>query len=198
MLQRLGSDYGGWYIDLDLIPEGSTILSAGVGEDISFDIELINRKNCQIIGIDPTEKSEAFVKRCPIRNFTFLNKALWYNQQPVKIYRNKKASEVSDSVSKTNRGVSPDLFYWAETVTIPELLQQYPNVSVLKIDIEGAEYEVLQHLTSLLVPQVCVEFHHRYLTEYTEQDTQECMQRMLTLGYQILHSEEHGTLFARK
>ena len=43
----VGTQYGGWCIDLDLIPEKSTIISAGVGEDISFDKELIKLKNEQ-------------------------------------------------------------------------------------------------------------------------------------------------------
>ena len=36
----MGSDYGGWSLSPDLIPESSTIISAGVGEDITFDLHL--------------------------------------------------------------------------------------------------------------------------------------------------------------
>ena len=43
-MQYLGTEYGGWLVDLDLIPERSTIVSAGIGEDISFDLELIRQK----------------------------------------------------------------------------------------------------------------------------------------------------------
>jgi hypothetical protein len=43
-IELLGTDYGGWLIDLDLIPRGSTIISAGVGEDISFDLEQCIKK----------------------------------------------------------------------------------------------------------------------------------------------------------
>ena len=48
-MQYLGTEYGGWLVDLDLIPERSTIVSAGIGEDISFDLELIRQKRCNVI-----------------------------------------------------------------------------------------------------------------------------------------------------
>ena len=30
--ELVGTQYGGWCVSLDLIPEGSTVISAGVGE----------------------------------------------------------------------------------------------------------------------------------------------------------------------
>ena len=67
----LGTDYGGWIVDLDMIPQGSTVISAGVGEDISFDLELINRYSCRVIGIDPTPKSHKFIQsQEELKNFT--------------------------------------------------------------------------------------------------------------------------------
>lgn len=54
---HLGTNYGGWtFIDNNRM-KNQFIISAGLGEDASFDIELINKYNCKIISIDPTPRA---------------------------------------------------------------------------------------------------------------------------------------------
>jgi len=52
-----GTNYGGMIIADHISLENSIILSAGSGEDLTFDIELINKYQCQIILIDPTPRA---------------------------------------------------------------------------------------------------------------------------------------------
>ena len=55
--KRLGSDYGGWnFIDKPYL-KNTTIISAGCGEDVSFDIEFMNYYESNVIFIDPTPRS---------------------------------------------------------------------------------------------------------------------------------------------
>ena len=57
-MQKLGTNYGGWYIPKDIkLDENSIVYSAGVGEDISFDLLLSNKYNSNIILIDPTKRA---------------------------------------------------------------------------------------------------------------------------------------------
>ena len=54
---HLGSDYGGWsFVDDDDL-EGSTIISAGLGEDASFDVEFASKYNAKVIVVDPTPRA---------------------------------------------------------------------------------------------------------------------------------------------
>ena len=54
---RLGSDYGGkLLVNLPSL-EGGVVISAGVGEDASFDIEFAARFNARVILIDPTPRA---------------------------------------------------------------------------------------------------------------------------------------------
>lgn len=53
----MGSNYGGWSFFDDKDLENKIIISAGLGEDASFDIELINKYNCKIIAVDPTPRA---------------------------------------------------------------------------------------------------------------------------------------------
>lgn len=54
---RLGSDYGYWEFLENKNLYNSTIISAGVGEDISFDIEFLNKFKGDIIFVDPTPRA---------------------------------------------------------------------------------------------------------------------------------------------
>lgn len=53
----IGSDYGGWSFQENKNLENKFIISAGLGEDASFDIELINKYNCKVIIVDPTPRA---------------------------------------------------------------------------------------------------------------------------------------------
>jgi FkbM family methyltransferase len=187
-VQKIGTEYGSSTVDLDLIPFGSTVISAGVGEDISFDLELINRKNCRIIGIDPTEKAKRYIEKNPNEKFHFLQKALCASSNNlVRIYKNNNPEWVSESITPRHHSVSPMDFYEAEPITLKELLEQYKNVSVLKLDIEGAEYDVINSIDKLDIPQIFVSFHH-FCTDFTPEDTQKCINRLLDMDYKLVYS----------
>ena len=49
----LGTEYGGWsFVDEDNL-KNCTIISAGIGEDASFDIEFASKYDARIIIVDP-------------------------------------------------------------------------------------------------------------------------------------------------
>jgi hypothetical protein len=55
---RLGTHYGGWFLPEQIpLDANSFVVSAGVGEDISFDLTLQARTGCKILLLDPTERA---------------------------------------------------------------------------------------------------------------------------------------------
>lgn len=56
-LDRLGSEYGGWVFVPDEGFTGSTLLSCGLGEDASFDIEFAKKYNAKVVMVDPTPRA---------------------------------------------------------------------------------------------------------------------------------------------
>jgi len=56
-LLRLGSEYGGWVFAPDDSLVGATILSCGLGEDASFDIEIARLYQAQVVIVDPTPRA---------------------------------------------------------------------------------------------------------------------------------------------
>ena len=58
-IDRLGTKYGGWILPKDIeLNEDSVVYSAGVGEDISFDILLSDKYKCNIVLIDATKRAK--------------------------------------------------------------------------------------------------------------------------------------------
>jgi FkbM family methyltransferase len=194
-MRVIGSEYGGWAVDLDLIPNGSTIISAGVGEDITFDEGLITLKNCRVIGIDPTEKARKHVEKKGSSKIIFLQKVLSARDgQTIKIYKSANPDWVSESINPNHQGVSRLDCYEAPTISLRSLLETYDNVSILKMDIEGAEYEVLNSICELNIPQVCIEFHH-FCTDVSDEDTNRCIKHLEQMGYVVAYrSPLKGTI----
>ncbi|MBN1848824.1 MAG: FkbM family methyltransferase [Deltaproteobacteria bacterium] len=195
-LTYIGTDWGGWTVDLDLIPSGSTVLSAGLANDFSFDVELIRRKGCFVVGVDPTglaQDAYSYFQThgiLPRNRFSFVQKALY--GETGKIIRLGGAAK---TVFYQGEGGET-----AETVSLRDLLDQFQNISVLKMDIEGSEYSVLQHTDQLKVPQICIEFHHWLNREgdqypsadvehhYSLQDTKGMIYKIKKMGYKLVHT----------
>jgi FkbM family methyltransferase len=56
-LLRLGTDYGGWTFEPSADLQDSVIVSCGLGEDASFDIEFASRFCAKVIIVDPTPRA---------------------------------------------------------------------------------------------------------------------------------------------
>lgn len=69
-LTRLGTPWGGLHVDLDLITPKSLVVSAGLAGDISFDLDLIDKRDCYVVGVDPTNLSERTVLSLRIRRIS--------------------------------------------------------------------------------------------------------------------------------
>lgn len=151
LIKRFGSAWGGWSIDVSLLRYNSYVISAGLAHDISFDIELMNfDKTLKIIGIDPTDVSQQTVESIPVDckdRFTFIKKAL-----------HPTASQVVIG-GEANSILTPRGGRVYDATPLNALLEQY-DVSLLKMDIEGSEYPLIDALNSLRVSQMCVEWHH--------------------------------------
>jgi FkbM family methyltransferase len=58
-LLRLGSSYGGWTFEPSSDLQRSKVLSCGLGEDASFDVEFASAFNATVIIVDPTPRAIA-------------------------------------------------------------------------------------------------------------------------------------------
>jgi len=189
---------------LDLIPEHSTVLSAGIGLNISPEIELIQKKNCKVIALDPSFLAREFLSKIPhMPNFLWLPSALSFSNKSMSFYENTDPTgeDTMGSPDKTHACIfgKKSVSYEVDCIAFNDFLKLAEDVSYLKIDIEGGEYDVLRDLTQLNIPQVTVEFHHFSSKIFTEKDTQEILRMFEQLGYKYFdYGDGCEFLFVKK
>ena len=158
----LGSKYGGWFFcDLESLKD-SFVISAGVGTDVSFDIELMQKYNNKIIFIDPTplaithlnevihaignKKTQDYSQdgNQPISSYEleYLNKnnffieksALYKNSKDVvRFYKPKNSEHVSHSISNWQNNYSNSTPYIdVSTTDLSSVIKNY-NIENLNI-----------------------------------------------------------------
>lgn len=142
-LERFGSNWGGWTINSSLVRDGDLILSGGIADDTSFEASMLKRFKVKFIGIDPTEEAQRHVSKHSgeLRsNFVFLNVAI--------------AGQDCDTFTPCD---SRKLY---KSRCLGNLINDN-DFSLIKLDIEGGEYEALESITDYKnVKQIAVEFHH--------------------------------------
>ena len=156
-LVRLGSVYGGWWVPsefLNTIHVNRIVFSIGIGHDVTFDEALV-RYGFKLIALDPLKECVEFAENA-LRNFENIyieNLGLsdYTGQErffPPKISNHDSWS--STNVQQTSINDS-SLF---EVISLPDLLIKYEELligalTILKMDIEGAECKILPIIGSI-------------------------------------------------
>jgi len=209
--QRLGTRYGGWWVDTRLVGPQPLLIDCGLGEDISFPAAFLQRfAGAHVIGVDPNPRSLAYCRaHCP-PGMEILANAFWttagenitfhlprgQDQLP------KGADGVSGSLDASHEYVEGGERIETQTVDLDALLARAgrKDCDILKLDVEGAEYALLEALVASgrihAARQVLVEFHHG-VTRHTLDDTRRIVANMTAAGFRLMHSENRNYIFRR-
>jgi len=144
-----GKDHGKYFLPkLKSRKYDKWIISAGVGDNISFDIEMLNL-GYKIIFIDPTPLAIEYFKNNFDHEFykkksIFYKKGLWKTKTSLKFFYSDK-NVISNTISNYNQSnKSIDI----ETITIGDIMleNKIDSVFLIKLDIEGAELEIVDYI----------------------------------------------------
>ena len=197
-VERFGSDYGGWDVATDGLNRDSVVYSFGIGEDASFDLGLIRRFGLTVHGFDPTPRSLRWVSAQSMPpEFVMHPYGLADRDGLAAFYPPKRSGHVSYSLLP-RAGVKDG----AITLPVRRLAAimdslDHDHVDLLKLDIEGAEYAVIQDLlpSGVRPAQILVEFHHRFFRVGIER-TQAAVAALRSMGYGLFavsaSGEEYG------
>lgn len=182
------SDYGNWTIAAGTLNADSIVYSVGVGEDVSFDLELIDTYNLTVHVFDPTPRSiEWFKKQQFPEQLVFHPVGIANFDGTAVFYPPKDPSHVSYSLAQheSQHHSASESLPVKRLKTIMEELG-HNHIDLLKLDIEGAEYDVIQDLIDqqLSVRQILIEFHHRF-PQIGIQKTRQAIASLNSAGYQI-------------
>ncbi len=189
-----------WTICPDGLSSKSIVYSGGVGSDISFEHELVKRFNCDVVLYDPspTGLETMALPQHKIPQFHFF---------PVALAGHSGTLKMAPPLDAQGDAWFPQA-HAAGTIEVPctdlaSFLERngHKQVDFLKLDIEGSEYEVIEHILSRRIPvrQICVEFHHGILPGIRRSQTIRSMFKLIARGYKLLHQEgaNHTFIWAR-
>ena len=181
-----GSLYGGFYLHPKKINKKSIIYSLGVGEDITFDSEVMDHFKCQVFAFDPTPKSIEWVKKnVSDKNFKFSPFGISKSSGVKKFYKPKNQLHVSGSLYDSDV-VNKNDYENLNFITLIDAMKEYDHqkINVLKMDVEGAEYEIIEHIkeNNIQIDQILVEFHS-LIIENGDSKTKKAIQTLYEMGY---------------
>jgi len=194
----LGTHYGGWSIYPDIIDAESTVYSFGVGEDISFDLALISRFGVAIEAFDPTPRSIHWVKQQNIPSQFHLHEyGLADFDGDISFNPPKNPAHVSHTILEDALGNENSIK--VPVLTLGSILEKLGHLSIdlLKMDIEGAEYQVINDMleNGIFPKQLLVEFHHRF-SNVGISKTRDALNKLSKVGYHIFDVSDSGEEFS--
>jgi FkbM family methyltransferase len=187
----LGSLYGGHTVAVNSLPEHGVCYSFGIGEDVSFDLAYIQRSGGEVFAYDPTPRSKDFVeKHATDARFHFKPVGISKLDGVVDVVEPENPAHVSFSMAN---GRAPTATF--DVRRLATLMEEngHRTVDILKLDIEGFEYEVLQDiLTCGIRPkQILVEYHHN-MFGIPAKNTKDSVNLLRSNGYKLFHVSDSG------
>lgn len=166
----------------------SVVISAGAGRDVSFELELIKCFGCKVVLLDPSPTGIATMALAKNQHsqLEFIQAALVEKDGPISFFEPSNSEEGSfSSVAGEGGG------HKVKGISLNTLMKMHHwnKIDLLKIDIEGAEYEVIRSIlkNKIKVSQICVEFHNNVLPGIPTGWTVNSLSRLWSRGWRVIH-----------
>jgi FkbM family methyltransferase len=186
-LVEFGTAYGGWIVPADVIEPSWVCYSAGMGGDISFDLELIRRCGVTVRAFDAVAG--------------YVEDGIRQTAGEPRLSAHHAAIASTDGVVRMqvthhprSRSVSSARLYESHRFielpgrALPSLMQELgdDHIDLLKLDIEGGEYELVPtlDLRGLGVRVFAAQLHHNG----TVRDAHSLIARLRDQGYEPVAS----------
>jgi FkbM family methyltransferase len=186
-VERFGSEYGGYCLDGSMIGRDAVVYSLGIGEDISFDLSLTERFGVEVEAFDPTPRVKKWLATQSLpRQFHFHDAGIAGHDGEEMFYLPSRENWVSHSVIQARQYGRASLRFPVIRLSTAMRLQGHSRIDVLKMDIEGAEYAVIEEIAREKIPvaQLVVEFHHR-LSSVGTNKTRKALAQLESYGMRI-------------
>ena len=187
-----------WEIQSGSLNADSFIVSGGVGQNITFEQDIVARFGAKIVLFDPSPTGVNTMANLQDRfNIDFY--PLGIAGKTGDLQFGAPDSEEEGSFRKGTDGDGP-LF---KCKSLSEIMSDHhkDRIDLLKIDVEGFEYEIIQSIfdNNLNVRQICIEIHHnRFISiEQTIVDAAVLILQLFLHGYRIIYNNSMDFTFIK-
>lgn len=187
------------------VKDGAVVVDAGCSYEADFSIYMIESYGAKSFAVDPTMKHRealaALENKYPGK-LEHLPIAICAEDGTLTFHESKTNESGSLLDNHVNVRNDETVSYEVEAVTLTTLRDRVSTdtIEILKLDLEGAEYDLLKNVgADDLTPfqQVFVEFHHHAFAEFTEADTKAIVERICNCGFRSFSLDDHNYLFRR-
>jgi FkbM family methyltransferase len=195
-LQGLGEGEGTWTVPVNLIQPGWICYCVGVGLDATFDSALAMR-GARVFTFDPTPRSIEFMKTLDYdhKRISFYPIGIWNEHKQLKFYAPMNRRSANYSVRDIH-GTSE--YFVADCRRLINVMTElgHSRIDLLKLDIEGAWYEVLQDIIKedIQISVLCVEFDSP--TSYFK--ARRMIRELRAIGLEVVHQQRDNFLFVQR
>lgn len=180
-----------------MLSKDSICYLIGTGEDISFDLALIERYGCEVHAFDPVPRARTYVEELTRDEprYTFHPVGVWSQDTTLRFHVPETPEYISHSATNI-KGTSD--YIEAEVRTLGSLMEELgdDHVDLLKISAEGAELEIIRNLLDrgLDVRTLCVEFAQPAQRD----DVETACDRLLEAGFSLVAADRWKWTFLRQ
>lgn len=164
-LEKIGAECGAWIVPTNKLNRESICYCVGVGENITFDVVLIERFGCRVFAYDPTPRAALHVQNHAANcdNYIYERIGVWDKDEVVRFYAPANPRNVSHSALNLQK---TETYFEAPCKRLRTLFTEngHKRITLLKLDIEGAEYKVVEAMLAdqLQIDIVCIEYDEAF------------------------------------
>jgi FkbM family methyltransferase len=196
-LIRIGSDYGGWVVDATQLNGSSVCYCVGCGEDITFDLGLIEKYGCKIFAFDPTPRAIKHVLEsvCGVTGYYFHGYGVWDIDGVLEFFEPKISTHVSHSALNLQK---TDKSFHGTVKSMASIMNEmgHAKLDLIKLDVEGAEYKIIDSMMEckIFAKILCVEFDEwiNPLDMGYKERIRAAIYTLINNGYTLIHAEFNG------
>ena len=195
-IERLGD----WTLWTQPLNEQSVVYSFGVGDNVAWDLAMIDRFGCTVHAFDPTPVSIAWVGRQALPpQFVFHDYGLSDFDGELPFYPPRRAGSTHFSQERRAGWFTRQAPVMGQVRRLDTTLGalSHSRLDVLKLDIEGSEFEAVPDIlaSGIEIDQLLVEIHYHFRSRSFRQGM-ELVRQIKASGMKCIHVSPRGLEFS--
>ncbi len=178
---------GGFFTDVRSLNEESVVYSMGVGDNIEWDLALTRMFGCKVFAHDPDPLAVEWLRKQQLpKTFIFAAVGISDHDGALTFYQPYRPDKINkSSVLKTTNPTTLPVKRLSTLMTE----NGHDHIDVLKVNIEGGEFDLIADIVDLPIMQLIIEFHGRFFPWIGWLKTLLAEMRLRMAGFRLIARE---------